>query len=145
MKCLGIKPYGLSVQTWIITFVTRFISLLSLVKNAYRYKLLFFFFFAYQEDSMIEFECHYIEEMWFTAKYFEFVEDFFNTANSSREAEDCEPLPCPTSTKTTIISTTTASPGSRHHSTNGKTYVIIRFCTRAQSTHCSFHCFMKLL
>ncbi|XP_057185422.1 kit ligand a [Triplophysa rosa] len=72
------------------------------------------------EDSMIEFECHYIEEMWFTAKYFEFVEDFFNTANSSREAEDCEPLPCPTSTKTTITSTTTASPGSRQHSTNEK-------------------------
>lgn len=71
------------------------------------------------EGSMLEFECHYIEEMWLTAKYFEFVEDFFNTANSSREAEDCEPLPCPTSTKTTT-STTTASPASRQHSANEK-------------------------
>ncbi|XP_048014642.1 kit ligand a [Megalobrama amblycephala] len=72
------------------------------------------------EDSMLEFECHYVEEMWLTAKYFEFVEDFFNTANSSREADDCEPPPCPTSTKTTVTTTTTASTTSAHHSTNEK-------------------------
>ncbi|XP_055048203.2 kit ligand a [Misgurnus anguillicaudatus] len=71
------------------------------------------------EDLMLEFDCHYREEMWLTGMYFEFVEDFFNTANSSREAEDCEPLPCPTSTKTTTL-TTTVSPASRQHSTNEK-------------------------
>ncbi|XP_051975979.1 kit ligand a isoform X2 [Xyrauchen texanus] len=70
------------------------------------------------EDSMLEFECHYIEEMWLTARYFEFVEDFFNTANSSREAEDCEPPPCPTSTKRTVTTTTTVSTTSTQHSAN---------------------------
>ncbi|KAF4095068.1 kit ligand a isoform X1 [Onychostoma macrolepis] len=72
------------------------------------------------EDSMLEFDCHYVNEMWLTAKYFEFVEDFFNTANSSRDAEDCEPPPCPTSTKTTVMTTTTASTTSAQHSTNEK-------------------------
>lgn len=69
---------------------------------------------------MLEFECHYVEEMWLTAKYFEYVEDFFNTANSSREAEDCEPPPCPTSTITTVTTTTTVSTTSVQHSTNEK-------------------------
>lgn len=73
---------------------------------------------------MLEFECHYVEEMWLTAKYFEYVEDFFNTANSSREAEDCEPPPCPTSTKTTVTTTTTVSTTSVQHSTNGEVHVI---------------------
>uniref|UniRef100_A0A671PSC6 Kit ligand n=1 Tax=Sinocyclocheilus anshuiensis TaxID=1608454 RepID=A0A671PSC6_9TELE len=72
------------------------------------------------EDSMLEFDCHYVNEMWLTAKYFEFVEDFFNTANSSRDVEDCEPPPCPTSTKTTVTTTTTASTTSAQHSTNEK-------------------------
>uniref|UniRef100_A0A8C2KCZ7 Kit ligand n=1 Tax=Cyprinus carpio TaxID=7962 RepID=A0A8C2KCZ7_CYPCA len=72
------------------------------------------------EDSMLEFDCHYENEMWLTAKYFEFVEDFFNTANSSKDAEDCEPPPCPTSTKTTVTTTTTALTTSVQHSTNEK-------------------------
>ncbi|XP_051979444.1 kit ligand-like [Xyrauchen texanus] len=70
------------------------------------------------EDSMLEFECHYIEEMWLTARYFEFVVDFFNTANSSREAKDCEPPACPTSTKTTVTTTTTVSTTSGKHTAN---------------------------
>lgn len=88
---------------------------------------------------MLEFECHYVEEMWLTAKYFEFVEDFFNTANSSREADDCEPPPCPTSTKTTVTTTTTASTTSAHHSTNGEAHVITSLkglYKKACSTHC---------
>ncbi len=75
---------------------------------------------------MLEFDCHYINEMWLTAKYFEFVEDFFHTANSSRDAEDCEPPPCPTSTKTTVTTTTTVSTTSAQHSTNGEVYIIIK-------------------
>uniref|UniRef100_A0A8C1Z5I4 Kit ligand n=1 Tax=Cyprinus carpio TaxID=7962 RepID=A0A8C1Z5I4_CYPCA len=78
------------------------------------------------EDSMLEFDCHYVNEMWLTAKYFEFVEDFFNTANSSRDVEDCEPPPCPTSTKTTVMTTTTPSTLSAQHSTNGEAPVITR-------------------
>lgn len=73
---------------------------------------------------MLEFDCHYVNEMWLTAKYFEFVEDFFNTANSSRDVEDCEPPPCPTSTKTTVMTTTTPSTLSAQHSTNGEAHVI---------------------
>ncbi|MCJ8734468.1 hypothetical protein PDJAM_G00235710 [Pangasius djambal] len=63
------------------------------------------------EDSMLEFQCHYREEKWLTPRFFEFVEDFFNTANSSREVEDCEPPPCPTTIKTKETTTTaTAAP-----------------------------------
>ncbi|XP_062856156.1 kit ligand a isoform X2 [Trichomycterus rosablanca] len=67
------------------------------------------------EQYMQEFQCHYREEKWLTGEYFKFVEDFFNTANSSRETVDCEPPPCPTTTKTTIA-TTTATSASTHHS-----------------------------
>nr|QWA14785.1 kit ligand a [Botia dario] len=70
------------------------------------------------EDSMLEFECHYRQEIWLTGKYFEFVEDFFNTANSSRVAEDCEPLACPTSTKTTVTTTATATSAPHRRSAN---------------------------
>lgn len=63
------------------------------------------------EDAMLEFQCHYREEKWLTERYFEFVEDFFNTANSSRDNVDCEPPPCPTTIKTTAATTvTTAAP-----------------------------------
>ncbi|KAG1939160.1 kit ligand [Pimephales promelas] len=103
------------------------------------------------EVSMLEFECHYVEEMWLTAKYFEYVEDFFNTANSSREAEDCDPPPCPTSTKTTVTTTTTMSPTSAQHSTNGEAHVITSLkglCTKAWTPFaecCLCHFLMKLL
>ncbi|XP_028814852.1 kit ligand a [Denticeps clupeoides] len=53
------------------------------------------------DDTMLEFECHYREEEWATLHYFKFVEEFFETANSSREEGDCEPPPCPTVTNTT--------------------------------------------
>lgn len=83
---------------------------------------------------MLEFDCHYVNELWLTAKYFEFVEDFFNTANSSRDVEDCEPPPCPTSTKTTVTTTTTASTTSAQHSTNGEA---LEGLAKAWSTYCS--------
>lgn len=87
---------------------------------------------------MLEFDCHYVNEMWLTAKYFEFVEDFFYTANSSRDAEDCEPPPCPTSTKTTVTTTTTTATTSAQHSTNGEAHVItsLKSLAKAWSTHC---------
>ncbi|XP_072519511.1 kit ligand a [Salminus brasiliensis] len=68
------------------------------------------------EEAMQEFQCHYIEEKWLTAHYFEFVEDFFNTANSSRENADCEPPPCPTTMKTTITTTITTIVSTHRHS-----------------------------
>lgn len=99
---------------------------------------------------MLEFDCHYENEMWLTAKYFEFVEDFFNTANSSKDAEDCEPPPCPTSTKTTVTTTTTALTTSAQHSTNGEVHVItsLKGLAKAWSTRCgvlSMSFLMKLL
>ncbi|KAG7329536.1 hypothetical protein KOW79_007710 [Hemibagrus wyckioides] len=70
------------------------------------------------EDSMLEFQCHYREEKWLTARYFQFVEDFFNTANLLKGDKDCEPPPCPTTIKTTTARTTTTvateSPTQRH-------------------------------
>lgn len=67
------------------------------------------------EDDMQQFECHYREEKWLTGRYFKFVEDFFNTANSSREEAGCDSPPCPTTTKTTI-STTVTTAVTQHHS-----------------------------
>ncbi|KAB5571628.1 hypothetical protein PHYPO_G00227240 [Pangasianodon hypophthalmus] len=67
------------------------------------------------EDSMLEFQCHYREEKWLTPRYFEFVEDFFNTANSSREVEDCEPPPCPTTIKTKETTTAAATAAPTQH------------------------------
>ncbi|KAL2094035.1 hypothetical protein ACEWY4_011347 [Coilia grayii] len=62
------------------------------------------------DDTMLEFQCHYREEKWPTVEYFEFVEYFFKTANSSREDEDCESPPCPTvEVITTSFSTTAGS------------------------------------
>ncbi|KAM9470341.1 kit ligand a [Clarias gariepinus] len=73
------------------------------------------------EDSMLEFQCHYREEKWLTPRYFEFVEDFFNTANSSND-EDCEPPPCPRTNNAKVMTTTTASTAAptRHYSQGGR-------------------------
>lgn len=72
---------------------------------------------------MLEFQCHYRQEKWLTPRYFEFVEDFFNTANSSREAEDCEPPPCPTTPKPRVTTarrrTATVAP-TLHRSQGGE-------------------------
>ncbi|XP_066506138.1 kit ligand a [Hoplias malabaricus] len=68
------------------------------------------------EDAMLEFQCHYREEMWLTEPYFEFVEDFFNTANSSRVNVDCEPPPCPTTPKTTITMAVETTVLTKHNS-----------------------------
>lgn len=50
---------------------------------------------------MYDFECHYREERWQTGRYFDFVEDFFDTATqryTTRDSDlnECEPPPCPT-------------------------------------------------
>ncbi|KAI5617258.1 kit ligand precursor, partial [Silurus asotus] len=73
------------------------------------------------ESSMLEFQCHYREEKWLTPRYFQFVEDFFNTANSSREDEDCEPPPCPATIKatTTTLATMPTPPPTQIRSQDG--------------------------
>ncbi|XP_017330508.1 kit ligand a [Ictalurus punctatus] len=75
------------------------------------------------ENSMLEFQCHYREEKWLTPRYFKFVEDFFNTANSSREVEDCEPPPCPTTIKTKVTTTTATAAPTQQHSQGGSSSI----------------------
>lgn len=46
---------------------------------------------------MYDFECHYREERWQTAQYFEFVTDFLTAAQRRDDSDDeCDPPPCPT-------------------------------------------------
>lgn len=81
---------------------------------------------------MLEFQCHYREEKWLTPRYFQFVEDFFSTANSSREVEDCEPPPCPTTIKTTAAAVTmTPVIATQRHSQDGEIWIPVqRFSVR---------------
>ncbi|AWP07865.1 putative solute carrier family 23 member 1-like [Scophthalmus maximus] len=48
------------------------------------------------EPIMYDFECHYREERWQTARYFDFVEDFLLAAQNREDSDDCNPPPCPT-------------------------------------------------
>ncbi|XP_068459601.1 kit ligand a isoform X1 [Clinocottus analis] len=48
------------------------------------------------EPIMYDFECHYREERWQTARYFEFVKDFLIAAQNKEDSDDCDPPPCPT-------------------------------------------------
>ncbi|XP_054476414.1 kit ligand a [Anoplopoma fimbria] len=48
------------------------------------------------ESIMLEFQCHYREERWQTARYFDFVKDFLIAAQNKEDSDDCDPAPCPT-------------------------------------------------
>ncbi|XP_059191753.1 kit ligand a [Centropristis striata] len=48
------------------------------------------------EPIMYDFECHYREERWQTAQYFDFVKDFLIAAQNKEDSDDCDPPPCPT-------------------------------------------------
>ncbi|XP_035013233.2 kit ligand a isoform X2 [Hippoglossus stenolepis] len=48
------------------------------------------------EPIMYDFECHYREERWQTARYFDFVKDFLIAAQNREDSDDCNPPPCPT-------------------------------------------------
>lgn len=54
------------------------------------------FSLSLQEPIMFEFECHYREEKWQTARYFDFVKTFLLAAQNREDSDDCTPLPCPT-------------------------------------------------
>ncbi|KAM7397173.1 hypothetical protein PAMP_020166 [Pampus punctatissimus] len=49
-----------------------------------------------EEPIMYDFECHYREERWPTARYFGFVKDFLIDAKHKEDSDDCDPPPCPT-------------------------------------------------
>lgn len=48
------------------------------------------------EPIMYDFECHYREERWQTARYFDFIKDFLTAAQNREDSDDCDPPPCPT-------------------------------------------------
>ncbi|XP_060932943.1 kit ligand a [Limanda limanda] len=48
------------------------------------------------EPIMYDFVCHYREERWQTARYFDFVKDFLIAAQNKEDSDDCNPPPCPT-------------------------------------------------
>lgn len=58
---------------------------------------------------MYDFECHYREERWQTARYFDFVKEFLIAAQSSDDSDDCDPPPCPTTPHT--VTTEETLPG----------------------------------
>ncbi|XP_045079506.1 kit ligand [Coregonus clupeaformis] len=67
------------------------------------------------EAITYDFECHYRDEQWQTGHYFHFVEDFLKTARSNRDSpEECDPPPCPTTTKAATTTITTQYPTSDH-------------------------------
>lgn len=45
---------------------------------------------------MNDFQCHYREERWQTARYFDFVKDFLIAAQNKEDSDYCDPPPCPT-------------------------------------------------
>lgn len=66
------------------------------------------------EPIMFDFQCHYREERWPTARYFDFVKDFLTAAQLKEYSDDCEPPPCPTTQRaaTTATAQQIHSPGS---------------------------------
>lgn len=59
-----------------------------------------------KEPIMFDFECHYREERWQTARYFDFVKEFLIAAQSSDDSDDCDPPPCPTTPHTVTTAET---------------------------------------
>ncbi|KAM7002600.1 kit ligand a [Tautogolabrus adspersus] len=64
------------------------------------------------EPIMYDFECHFREERWQTARYFDFVKEFLLAAQNKEYSDDCEPPTCPTTpytetTKTYLTDSTT--------------------------------------
>uniref|UniRef100_A0A3Q1H9N1 Kit ligand n=1 Tax=Anabas testudineus TaxID=64144 RepID=A0A3Q1H9N1_ANATE len=48
------------------------------------------------DEIMMDYECHYRQERWQTARYFDFVKDFLIAAQNRNYSDDCEPPTCPT-------------------------------------------------
>ncbi|KAM4618851.1 kit ligand a [Polymixia lowei] len=78
-------------------------------------------YMGHVEPTMYDFECHYREERWQTARYFEFVENFLRAVNNTTNSAECDPPPCPTTTEypTTHITASSSFPDSPSSSTKG--------------------------
>ncbi|KAJ0029088.1 hypothetical protein NQD34_004085 [Periophthalmus magnuspinnatus] len=49
------------------------------------------------DPIMLDFQCHYRDERWATASYFDYVKDFLTETQQLKEfSDDCDPPPCPT-------------------------------------------------
>lgn len=57
------------------------------------------------ELIMYDFECHYREERWPTARYFDYVKDFLIAARNKEDSDDCDPPPCLTTPYTVTTET----------------------------------------
>ncbi|KAG7454349.1 hypothetical protein MATL_G00258760 [Megalops atlanticus] len=58
------------------------------------------------EMMMEDFECHYKDEKWQTAYYFDYVKDFLTAAAAKNKSTECDCPPCPT----TIATPSTPAP-----------------------------------
>ncbi|XP_036376251.1 kit ligand-like isoform X2 [Megalops cyprinoides] len=58
---------------------------------------------------MEEFECHYKDEKWQTANYFDYVKDFLAAAASENKSTGCDSPSCPTTIATPSTPTPTAT------------------------------------
>lgn len=61
------------------------------------------------ELIMFDFQCHFREERWPTARYFDFVKDFLTAAQLKEYSDDCEPPPCPTTPEPQPVTTDTTT------------------------------------
>ncbi|XP_029991854.1 kit ligand a [Sphaeramia orbicularis] len=78
------------------------------------------------ESIMYDFQCHYREERWPTARYFDFVKDFLIAAQHKEDSDDCDPPPCPTTEE--MITTEEYLTGSTMSSSKGTTCDLQRNC-----------------
>ncbi|XP_020774834.1 kit ligand a [Boleophthalmus pectinirostris] len=68
---------------------------------------------------MFDFQCHYREERWATARYFDYVKDFLTETQQLKEfVDDCDPPPCPTTQLPTTTTTTVTQLGSTESVSN---------------------------
>lgn len=80
------------------------------------------------EPIMFDFQCHFREERWPTAQYFDFVKDFLTATQRKEYSDDCEPPPCPTTQEPAIIDTTQQLQPSGSTQTMGKSCPPQRNC-----------------
>eukprot|EP00064_Thunnus_orientalis_P010553 superscaffoldBa00001442_g10579 len=75
---------------------------------------------------MYDFECHYREERWQTARYFDFLKEFLIAAQHREDSDDCDPPPCTTPSYT--VKTETSSKGTPTSKSEGLECDLLKDC-----------------
>lgn len=78
------------------------------------------------EPIMYDFECHYREERWQTARYFDFLKEFLIAAQHREDSDDCDPPPCTTPSYT--VKTETSSKGTPTSKSEGLECDLLKDC-----------------